>query len=248
VEDMPWCRRESASVACDLIVTARGSSVSATRENPREIAGAWVAAHRDMRASYLLLLLIAVGCGSHDAPPDAGSPPPPSSTALEAPVQPPPPPPEPTIVTQGQYYAVFLGDELDRCIERTRRYEIPFGVAWAPRDLAPIEPVPEGRVIELATDCASSFEGRTVLASCDGSSDLASYDGLDAGIGEPPSGVTMIESVTSRNYRFATALENDVRLEECLAMQHRWTAVPDTSPEFARARSHAHVSSRSPYR
>jgi hypothetical protein len=58
----------------------------------------------------------------------------------------------------------------------------------------------------------------------------------------------MIESVATRNYRFATALANDVRLEECLAIQHRWTAVPDTSVEYVRARSHTHDTGRARYR
>ena len=148
-------------------------------------------------------------------------------------------------MTQGQYYAIFVGDELDRCIERTRRYTIPFGVEWAPRAVPPIETVPDGRMIELPVDCATSFDGRAVLASCEGSWDLTRYEGSDAGLGTPAAGVTMMESVATRSYRFETALATDARLEDCIAEGHRWTAVPEGSVELARARSQARERARS---
>ncbi len=193
----------------------------------------------------LLPLFSLAGCGGAPEAPDTGPPPPPPTTVVEQPIPQPPPPPEPTLVTQGQYYAVFLGDDLDRCIERTRRWEIPALAEWAPRDFPPIEPVPEGRVIELTTDCGSSFEGRTVLATCEGSWDLTRYDGVDAGIGTPLPGITMMETYATRSYRFETALATDARLGECLAEQRRWTAVPDESVEYVRARSQAHERERS---
>jgi hypothetical protein len=200
-----------------------------------------------MRASISFVLALSVlGCDGHDDAAADTAPPPTSAVAVvPRPIPQPPPPPEPTIVTQGQYYAVFLGDELDRCVERTRRYEIPFDVAWAPRALPPIEPVPEGRVIELQVDCSTSFEGRTVLASCEGSWDLTRYEGVDAGIGTPATGVTMLESLTTRSYRFETALATDARLEDCIAEGRRWTAVSDDSVELVRARSQAHERARS---
>jgi hypothetical protein len=185
-----------------------------------------------MRAPPIAALcLVALGCGAdREAAHDAARPAPaPVPVVTEAPVPQPPPPPEPTVVLQSQAYAVFVGDELDRCLEHTRRYTIPFGTEWSPRAMPPMEPVPEGRVIALTTDCATAFEGRTVLASCDGSTDLVD--------GALPTGVTVMETFSTQSFRFETSLADDARLAECLAAQRRWTAVSDSSVEFARART-----------
>lgn len=195
-----------------------------------------------MRVLLSMLPLIA-GCGSGepDAPPCSCAP---VATAI-ADATPPPPPPPPTPpppelnhVTQSAYYAVFVGDELDQCIELTRRYEIPASTEWAPRELPPLTPIPEGRVIALTVDCDTSFAGRTILASCEGTADLAARSASDPQLASVPPGVTMLETLSTKNYRFATALASDTRLMDCLAAQHLWTAVPEASIEYVRARAH----------
>lgn len=186
-----------------------------------------------MASSILVLVLTACGHSAEeaDATPDAFVPPP---TIVERDVVPqPPPPPPPTTVTRTRAWAVFVDDELDACIEHTRRYEIPAATEWSPPPIEDLAPLPEGRVIELEDGCAASFEGRTVLATCEGTTDAASA------LAAIPDEVTLLETYATQSFRFATALASDTRLEACLAAHRHWSAVADDSVEYARARNQA---------
>lgn len=179
-----------------------------------------------MRA-LVFIAVILVGCnGSEEVVVSAED----AAVVPDPPPPQPPPPPEPTHVTQTRAWAVFVDDELDQCIEHTRRFEIPASTEWSPRAIEDLVPLPEGTVIELADGCAGSFEGRTVIASCE--STVNEADSI-----EPiPSGVVLLETFVTQNYRFATALATDARLEACLASHRHWAAVADDSIEYARAR------------
>jgi hypothetical protein len=188
-----------------------------------------------MRGRLTLLPWALLAACGHDASPalieeDAAIV---SVPAPAPPPEPPAPPPEPTVVAQTRAWAVFVDDELDQCIEHTRRFEVPAGVDFSPGPVAEIDPIPEGHVIELPGGCAASFDGRTVLARCESTVDH------DATLESLPHGVTMLESFSTQNFRFTSALRTDARLEACLASGQHWSAVADDSPDYVRARSRA---------
>jgi hypothetical protein len=192
-----------------------------------------------MRGLGLLIVFVA-GCGS-----------PPPETVVAAPAPPDLPEPAPRTVERATHVARFLDEELDECDDIGRTYVIAPGVTWEP----PPNPFSAGvasmastdgpgvRTMELAQSCAAAFAGRVQLASCTYTDEAgaAADHGLDAGPDAAPSGTGVSSTITAGFYRFATALDDDHLMIECLGSHGSWWAVAHDSPEYEDARLRFHA-------
>jgi hypothetical protein len=193
------------------------------------IGGVWSRAGR---------IAVAVGaiaaCGSphSDAPPAPSEAPPPLPTSV-APE--PAPAPAPRVVRQEHRVATFVADELDECVEWTRVYTIPPELPdWVPPPLEVPTDSPGAEVVVIHRPCDEQFAGRTNLATCG----LVQRGAADS---EPR--VQTLVGLVQQNYRYATALDDDRRMRECMELGGDWGAVAEDSPEYRHARLEFHAHS-----